>query len=120
MITPLLHTDKTYLIYVRGTKFLSRGIQFFMRLYALRFNRKCRKPVNHADMVHGGFIWGSQKEGFISRPLSEGWTKASMLIAYELDPKLSPKGIQNVLEKYRYRRYDVKNFIDFFQNFFGL
>jgi len=113
-----LNKDKTYLVYVRGTKFVSRGIQFFMRLYALRFNRKWRKPYNHADLVHKEQIWGSQAEGFINRPLTEGWEKASRLAVFELEPKLNSKKIDSVLEKYQYRRYDFKNFIDFIVKFF--
>lgn len=113
-----LDSRKTYLVYVRGTKFISRGIQFFMRLYAIRFKRDWRKPVNHADIVHAGHIWGSQAEGFVSRPLYDGWKKTSMLIAYELEPSMDVDQISDVLRTYRYRRYDFKNFIDFIVKLF--
>ena len=39
-------------------------------------------------------------------------------MATKLGPKLSNKKINNVLEKYKYRRYDFKNFIDFIVKFF--
>lgn len=114
-----LNPNKTYLVYVRGTKFISRGIQFWMRLYALRFNRVWRKPVNHADIVHKCKVWGSQKEGFIQQTQDEAWSKKAIkLFVFELDPRFSSEEIDHVLARYEYRRYDFKNFIDFIVKFF--
>lgn len=114
MIKPILNKNKTYLVYVRSKNFLARGIQFFMRLYALRFKgRPWRKPVNHADIVHHGLVWGSVAQGFYPRTIEHSWNKATKLYVYELEPKVSPKEIDKVLQNYLGRPYDAKNFIDF-------
>lgn len=102
-----------YLVYVRSNNFVARGIQFFMRLYALRFKREWRKPVNHTDIMYNGIVWGSTAQGYLPREPEIAWDHATDLFVYKLDTDKTKKEINNIFDKYKYRRYDYKSFIDF-------
>jgi len=111
--TDMVPHDGLYLVYMRSSNFVARCIQFFMRLYALRFNRIWRKPVNHADIVWKGIAWGTTAKGFLPRGQQEAFRKAKVLYVFALPRNVDDKKIFDVLHKYQYRRYDYKNFWDF-------
>ena len=108
--------EDIYLVYVRGKGFMPRAIQFFMRLYALRFNRVWRKPVNHADIVYSGLAWGSIAHGFLPRTVDI--YKGVTIYPFRLETNKTQKEIIDILERYKYRPYDFKNFIDFIVKLF--
>jgi hypothetical protein len=88
-------------------------IQFFMRLYALRFNRIWRKPVNHADICYKGVVWGTTARGFLPRAKKDAWEKASDLWIFKVPTSKDHAQIVGTLHAYCNRPYDFKNFWDF-------
>lgn len=106
-----------YLILVRGRRFLSRGIQFFMRLYALRFNRVWRKAVNHSDFMTSGIVTGAKAKGIVVDPWHKYYKSPVTLFVYKVDASKSRKEVFEIIKKYEGIPYDVKNFIDFIWKF---
>lgn len=114
-----LTTKGTYLIMVRGSGFMAKGIQFFMRLYALRFNRKWRKPYNHSDIMCHGRVTGAKKEGIVVKDWREYYENRSLEVeVYEIISNNSIAKIHKIFKKYQGTPYDFKNFIDFIWKFF--
>ena len=107
-----------YLVYMHSSNFIARCIQLFMRLYAMRFNRVWRKPVNHADIVWKGIAWGTSAKGFLPRGQKEAFRKAKVLHVFALPRNVDDQKIFDVLHKYQYRRYDFRNFWDFIVKLF--
>jgi hypothetical protein len=110
-----------YIIYVRSENILAKWIHFFMRLYALRFNRIWRKPVNHSDIMIAGWVCGSQFPVSRSRTF-EGYYndgKSRELFIYRIEPQ---KDISSAkLDLFIYGTgvpYDYKNFYDFIYKLF--
>lgn len=112
-----MNNKDLYIAYVRSRNFVARMIQFFMRLYALRFNRTWRKPVNHADIVYKGVAWGTTACGFLPRSKREAWDNATVWI-YKLHTVYNAEEILAVLHRYQYRPYDFMNFWDFIVKLF--
>jgi len=110
--------DNLYLVYMRSSNFTARCIQFFMRLYALRFNRIWRKPVNHTDILYNDEVWGTTAKGFLPRTQEEAWHKAKQLIFFKLETDKNDEEILEILNRYKYRPYDFKNFWDFIVKLF--
>jgi len=113
-----MNNKDLYLVYVRSSNFVARMIQFFMRLYALKFNRIWRKPVNHADIVYKGVVWGTTAHGFLPRSKREAWDKATELWVYKPEITANAEEVLAVLHRYQYRPYDFMNFWDFIVKLF--
>jgi hypothetical protein len=119
-LNPVLTTG-AYLIYVRSHGFLARGIHFFMRLYALRYGRIYRKPVNHADIMVDGIVCGAQYPVSIAQPFEKYYNDGSSrtLYIYRLETGYPSDVCKNVmLLKAQGLPYDVLNLWDFIAKLF--
>lgn len=110
-----------YIIYVRSSNFVAKGIHFFMRLFALRFNRVWRKPVNHSDIMVNGWVCGAQSPVSRCKSFEEYYhdNKPRTLFIYRLEPTMDlTSAKQLLLTEGTGVPYDYKNFIDFIWKLF--
>lgn len=118
-LNPALQSG-AYLIYVRSYGFLARQIQFWMRLYVLRFRRIWRKPVNHTDVMVNGIVCGAKFPVSVCAPFEEYYNdgKKCRIVVYRINPGVEPSMGIITLKYHAGIPYDLKNFIDFMYKFF--